>query len=205
MKTLITEFISLDGVVQAPGGPKEDTDGGFRHGGWSMKFFDPEVMGATFNELAQQSDALLQGRRTYQVSEGAWPQRSGDPFADWINNVQKYVVSDTLTEADVTWQPTTIIRVADLVKDVSALRDRPGGYIYVYGSPTMARAARRRPRRRAPPLDRAHRAGGRQDALREQRRSPDVRARLSEDGEHRHASLSLPPCPLRGAGGCASD
>lgn len=63
MKTLITELISLDGVVQAPGGATEDTDGGFSHGGWSMKYFDPTVMGGTFAELAEQSDALLQGRR----------------------------------------------------------------------------------------------------------------------------------------------
>lgn len=140
MRTLITEFISLDGVVQAPGGPKEDTDGGFRHGGWSMKYFDPEVMGGAYDELAKESDALLQGRRTYQVSASAWPNRSGDTFSDWINSAQKYVVSDTLTEADVTWNPTTIIRVADLEKKVSKLREEPGGYIYVYGSPTMVRA-----------------------------------------------------------------
>jgi dihydrofolate reductase len=140
MKTLITEFISLDGVIQAPGGPKEDTDGGFKHGGWSMKYFDPEVMGGTYDELAKQSDALLHGRRTYQVSASAWPQRSGDPFSDWINGTQKYVVSDTLTDADITWNPTTIIRVPDLVNKVSELREQPGGYIYVYGSATMVRA-----------------------------------------------------------------
>ncbi len=140
MKTLITEFISLDGVVQAPGGASEDTDGGFRHGGWSMRYFDPEVMGGTFSELAASSDALLQGRRTYQVSAGAWPGRSGDPFADWINRVQKYVVSDTLTEADITWNPTTILRGKAFVQAVSDLRARPGGYIYVYGSATMVRA-----------------------------------------------------------------
>ena len=101
MKTLITEFISLDGVVQAPGGASEDTDGGFSHGGWSMKYFDPAVMGGTYAELAKHSDALLQGRRTYQVSAAAWPSRSGDPFSDWINRVQKYVVSNTLTEKDI--------------------------------------------------------------------------------------------------------
>jgi dihydrofolate reductase len=140
MRTLITEFISLDGIVQAPGGPKEDTDGGFRHGGWSMKYFDPDVMGATYDELARQSDALLQGRRTYQVSASAWPNRSGDAFSDWINGVQKYVVSDTLTDADITWKPTTIIRNADLVKAVSDLRDQSGGYIYLYGSPSIVRA-----------------------------------------------------------------
>ena len=140
MKTLITEFISLDGVVQAPGGASEDTDGGFSHGGWSMKYFDPAVMGSAYAELASQSDALLQGRRTYQVSAGAWPSRSGDPFSEWINRVQKYVVSDTLTEKDITWNPTTIIRGDDLERTVSELRARPGGYIYVYGSPTMVRS-----------------------------------------------------------------
>lgn len=140
MQTLITEFISLDGVVQAPGGPKEDTEGGFSHGGWSMKYFDPDVMGGTYEELSKQSDALLHGRRTYQVSAQAWPNRSGDAFADWINSVQKYVVSDSLSDADISWHPTEIIRVADLEKKVSELRDQPGGYIYVYGSPTMVRA-----------------------------------------------------------------
>ena len=140
MKTLIAEFISLDGVVQAPGGASEDTDGGFKHGGWSMKYFDPAVMGSTYAELAAQSEALLQGRRTYQVSTAAWPSRSGDPFTDWINSVQKYVVSDTLTEKDAVWNPTTIIRGADFLRTVSELRARPGGYIYVYGSATMVRS-----------------------------------------------------------------
>lgn len=140
MKTLITEFISLDGVIQAPGGPAEDTDGGFAHGGWSMKYFDPVVMYGTYTELARQSDALMQGRRTYQVSAAAWPGRSGDVFTDWINRVQKYVVSDTLTAKDLTWKPTTLIRGNDFVKTVSGLRAGPGGYIYVYGSATMVRA-----------------------------------------------------------------
>ena len=142
MKTLITEFISLDGVVQAPGRPTEDTDGGFTHGGWSMKYFDPVVMGGLFAELARQSAALLQGRRTYQVSAAAWPSRAGkgDEFSDWINGVQKYVVSNTLTVGDITWAPTTIIRGADLAKAVSDLRAQPGGYIYVYGSAMMVQS-----------------------------------------------------------------
>lgn len=140
MKTLITEFISLDGVVQAPGGAGEDTDGGFNHGGWSMKYFDPTVMGGAFTDIAGQSDALLQGRRTYQASAGAWPGRSGDPFSDWINRVQKYVASDTLTAKDITWNPTTIIRAGALEKTVAELRAQPGGYICVYGSAMMVRA-----------------------------------------------------------------
>ena len=140
MKTLITEFISLDGVAQAPGGPTEDTDGGFAHGGWSMKYFDPEVMGGMFTELAEQSDALLQGRRTYQVSANAWPDRSGDPYSDWINSVQKYVVSNTLSAEELTWGPAAIIRGDDLVKTISDLRAQPGGYIYVYGSAVMVQS-----------------------------------------------------------------
>jgi dihydrofolate reductase len=139
VRVVVSEFISLDGVVQAPGGADEDTSGGFRHGGWSMKYFDPEVMGAAVEEFAGQSEALLQGRRTYQVSSAAWPERSGK-FADWINGAQKYVVSDTLAEADVaSWTPTTIIRGAGLLEQVSTLRGRPGGDIYVYGSLTVAR------------------------------------------------------------------
>jgi dihydrofolate reductase len=140
MRVVVSEFMSLDGVVQAPGGPQEDTSGGFRHGGWSMQFFDPEVMGRVIGEIAERCDALLQGRRTYQVSAAAWPERGGDPFADWINQAQKYVVSDTLSTADLTWQPTTVIRGADLVKTVTALRDQPGGDIYMYGSLSVVRA-----------------------------------------------------------------
>ena len=131
--------MSLDGVVQAPGGQEEDTDGGFAHGGWSMPYFDPEVMGPMIESFADRCEVLLQGRRTYQVSSSAWPERTGG-FADWINAAQKYVVSDTLAESDVAaWKPTTIIRGADLVRTVSELRQRDGGDIYVYGSLTLSR------------------------------------------------------------------
>lgn len=140
MRVVVSEFMSLDGVVQAPGGTDEDTSDGFRHGGWSFEFFDPDVMGAVVDEYAERSEVLLQGRRTYQVSAAAWPQRGGDPFSDWINQAQKYVVSDTLSEADLTWTPTTIIRPKDLVAKVSALREQPGGDIYIYGSLTVVRA-----------------------------------------------------------------
>jgi dihydrofolate reductase len=142
MRVVASEYMSLDGVVQAPGGPQEDTSGGFDHGGWSVPYFDPAVMGATVRGFAERSDALLQGGRTYRVSSMAWPEQAGagDVFADWINQAQKYVVSDTLTEADLHWPPTTIIRRADLAREVSALRDRPGGDIYVYGSLSIVRA-----------------------------------------------------------------
>src|SRR6266508_1298301 len=139
MRVIVREFISLDGVVQAPGGPEEDTSGGFRHGGWSMQFFDPAMMGPIIGEFAERCEELLQGRRAYQVSAAAWPERGGDPFSDWINRVEKYVVSDTLSEADLTWRPTTIIRGLDFLKEVATLRSRPGGDIYVYGSLSVVR------------------------------------------------------------------
>jgi len=139
MGIIVTEFMSLDGVVQAPGGAEEDTSGGFRHGGWSMPYFDPEVMGPVIGELAERCEALLQGGRTYRVSAKAWPERSGDPFSDWINATQKYVVSDTLSDSDLTWEPTTLIRGADLVAKVTELRQASGD-VYVYGSLTLVRA-----------------------------------------------------------------
>ena len=97
-------------------------------------------MGPVIDGFADRCEVLLQGRRTYQVSASAWPERSGG-FADWINAAQKYVVSDTLSEADVTsWAPTSIIRSAELFTEVARLREQPGGDIYVYGSLTLARA-----------------------------------------------------------------
>lgn len=142
MRVVASEFMSLDGVMQAPGGQQEDTSGGFQHGGWSLPYFDPAVMGAAVARLAERGGALLQGGTTYRVSATAWSGQTdtGNPFADWINQAQKYVVSDTLTEADLTWQPTTIIRSTDLISQVSTLREQPGGDIYIYGSLSIVRA-----------------------------------------------------------------
>jgi dihydrofolate reductase len=140
MRIVISEFISLDGVVQAPGGPDEDRDGGFEHGGWSMPFFDVEVMGSSIDEASKRTDALLYGRRTWQVMAGAWPARAGDPFADWINSVEKHVVSNTLSEADLTWGPTSLIRGDDLLPAVHAMRERPGRDVQVIGSAQLARS-----------------------------------------------------------------
>jgi dihydrofolate reductase len=139
MRIVISEFISLDGVVQAPGGRKEDTDGGFQHGGWSMRYFDPDVMGSAIDEVAKRAESLLYGRRTWQVMAGAWPARAGDPFADWINAVPKHVVSNTLSEADLTWAPTSLIRGADLLSSVTAMRERAGGDVNVMGSAQLVR------------------------------------------------------------------
>jgi dihydrofolate reductase len=143
MRIVISEFISLDGVVQAPGGADEDRDGGFRHGGWSMPYFDPEVMGTALMQTVQETAATLQGRRTYQISAASWPERTDedDPFSTLMNEMHKYVVSDTLTEADLTWGPATLIRNADLLETVARLRDRSeDGYLSVSGSTQVARA-----------------------------------------------------------------
>ena len=140
MRIIISEFISLDGVVQAPGGADEDTDGGFQHGGWSMPYFDVEVMGSSIDEVMQRTDALLYGRRTWQIMAGAWPSQAGDPFADWINAVDKYVVSNTLSEADLTWAPTSLIRGDDMLAGVTALRERPGRDVNVWGSSQLVRS-----------------------------------------------------------------
>jgi dihydrofolate reductase len=75
MRIVISQFMSLDGVVQAPGGPDEDTDGRFAHGGWSMPYFDPEAMGPVLGETMATTDALLFGRRTWQTMAAAWPGR----------------------------------------------------------------------------------------------------------------------------------
>ena len=140
MKISISQFISLDGVVQAPGGADEDTDGGFQHGGWSHPYFDTEVMGEAIDATAQRTEAFLYGRRTFEVMASAWPERAGDPFADRINAAEKHVVTDTLQASDITWGPTSIIRGADLTTAVNALRARPGGEVNVWGSSQLVRS-----------------------------------------------------------------
>jgi len=138
MRIVITEFISLDGVVQAPGGPEEDTDGGFAHGGWSHPFFD-EAVGGGFDDALSKADALLFGRRTWQSMAAAWPERAGDPFADRMNAIPKHVVSATLGDDELTWNNTTRIPGDQAVARIRELRDTEGRDLVVMGSPTLAR------------------------------------------------------------------
>jgi len=141
MRIILSDFISLDGVVQAPGGPEEDTDGGFRHGGWSMPFFDPEAMGPVLGEVMAQTEALLFGRRTWDVMASAWPGRAGDPFADQMNALPKFVVSRTLTaeQASSRWNNTTLLGGEDAIGAIRQLRDRDGERgIQVWGSASLA-------------------------------------------------------------------
>ena len=138
MRIVVIEFISLDGVVQAPGGPEEDTDDGFAHGGWSHPFFDP-VVGGAFADAMTRAEALLFGRRTWQTMAAAWPDRAGDPFADQMNAIPKYVVSSTLDDDALTWANTTRIAGDVAVDRIRELNGAEGGDLLVMGSPTLVR------------------------------------------------------------------
>ena len=138
MRVILSYFMSLDGVVQAPGGPEEDTDGGFTHGGWSMPYFDMTAMGSAIDEVMRSTDALLFGRRTWETMAAAWPARAGDPFADRMNEITKYVASRTLTHDDLTWSGSTLLPADDAIGAVRELRARSGGGLQVMGSPTFA-------------------------------------------------------------------
>ena len=139
MRIVVNEFMSLDGVVQAPGGAEEDTDGGFANGGWSAPYFDPQVMGAAIGEGLNTADARLFGRRTWQGMAAAWPDRAGDPFADQMNAIKKYVASRTLTPDDLTWN-STLLSPDHAVADIAALREQEGRDVVMWGSASLVRA-----------------------------------------------------------------
>jgi dihydrofolate reductase len=130
-KLIVHEFVTLDGVMQAPGGPDEDRDGGFAHGGWTRPYWHDEI-GATFGALMQDVDAFLLGRRTYVTHAEAFePMPVGDPFGDLMNAPAKYVVSKTLDKP--IWRNTTIIR-DDVVASIRAIKAQPGETIVTDGS-----------------------------------------------------------------------
>ena len=138
MRIVISDFMSLDGVVQAPGGRAEDTEGGFQHGGWSMPYFDVDAMGAAIGEVMARTEALLFGRRTWQTMAAAWPGRAGDPFADRMNEIPKYVASRSLTQGDLTWTHSTLLPAEDVIGAVRDLRAGGGADIQVMGSSNLA-------------------------------------------------------------------
>jgi dihydrofolate reductase len=138
MQIILTDFISLDGVVQAPGGPGEDTDGGFAHGGWSAKYFDAEAMGPVLGELMDRTEALLFGRRTWQGMAAAWPGRAGDPYADQMNAIPKYVASRTLSPEDLTWSGSMLLPADDAIGALRELRAREGKGLQIWGSASLA-------------------------------------------------------------------
>ena len=136
-KLIVHEFVTLDGVMQAPGAKDEDTDGGFEHGGWTLPYWHDDI-GAAFVRLMQDVDAFLLGRRTYVTHAAAFePMPAGDPFGDLMNPPKKYVVSRTLKEP--TWRNTTIIR-DNPIDAVRKLKAEPGNNIITDGSSQLVHA-----------------------------------------------------------------
>ena len=133
-KIVVSEFMSLDGVVQAPGGKDEDTDGGFTQGGWTWPYWHDDI-GAEFFQAMSESDALLLGRKTWQIHGGAFEPMVNDPFGDAMNAVQKYVVSTTLAEASA-WRNSTLIK-DNVVEQVRALKEQSGKNILMDGSSVL--------------------------------------------------------------------
>ncbi|HTE45374.1 MAG TPA: dihydrofolate reductase family protein [Gemmatimonadaceae bacterium] len=136
-KLIVSEFVSLDGVIQAPGGQDEDRDGGFEYGGWTGAYWHDDI-GKSFGAMMQDADALLLGRRTYLTHAAAFePMAPGDPFGDMMNAPKKYVVSSTLKEP--TWRNTTIIR-DNVIESVRALKAQSGKNILTDGSSRLVHA-----------------------------------------------------------------
>jgi dihydrofolate reductase len=136
-KLVVSEFVTLDGVMQAPGGKDEDRDGGFEHGGWTIPYWHDDI-GKTFFAMIKDCDAFLLGRRTYVTHAEAFePMAPGDPFGDAMNTPQKYVVSKTLEKP--IWRNTTIIR-EKVIESVRALKAQPGKNILTDGSSQLVHA-----------------------------------------------------------------
>jgi dihydrofolate reductase len=129
-KLIANTFVTLDGVMQAPGGPEEDPTGGFTHGGWSVKYWDETMVQQMTALLANPFDLLL-GRRTYEIFAASWPHVQGDPIADSLNAARKHVASRSLSTLD--WANSTLIR-DDLAAAVAALKRDHGPEIQIHGS-----------------------------------------------------------------------
>ncbi len=138
LKLVVQTFLTLDGVYQAPGGAEEDTSGGFKLGGWQMRFWDPEGDKAMDRQIAE-TDALLLGRITYQIFNGYWPkQPDTDPIAKKFNAIPKFVASTSLKKAD--WKGTTLLS-GPLAEAIAKAKQAPGsGILAVVGSGKLAQS-----------------------------------------------------------------
>jgi dihydrofolate reductase len=130
-KIVVTNSLTLDGVMQAPGRPDEDRRGDFEHGGWALSYHDPVMMKAMGEGMAQGAD-LLFGRRTYEDFFAVWPGRKDNPFTAVLDNSQKYVASRTLREP-LPWQNSTLLE-GDAAETVARLKEQPGKDLVVLGS-----------------------------------------------------------------------
>lgn len=134
-KIIVHEFISLDGVIQAPGGKREDTDGGFEHGGWTIPYWHDDI-GKHFSEVMDEADTLLLGRKTWQTHGAAFdPMPEGDFFGDAMKKIKKVVVSTTLKSADL-WRNSTII-ATNVPDEVLKLKQQSGKNILIDGSSVL--------------------------------------------------------------------
>jgi dihydrofolate reductase len=134
-KIIVSEFVSLDGVMQAPGGKDEDTEGGFTHGGWTWPYWH-DAIGEHFSAVIGGADTLLLGRKTWEIHGAAFePMADDDPFAAGLNALPKYVVSTTLTSGDA-WRNSTIMN-GNVVEQIRALKDQPGKDIVTDGSSVL--------------------------------------------------------------------
>jgi dihydrofolate reductase len=134
-KLAVYEFITLDGVIQAPGGADEDTEGGFTHGGWTQPYWH-DAIGAHLFQAMTEADTLLLGRKTWQIHGGAFePMPAGDPFGDMLNGMRKVVVSTTLKSASG-WRNSTLVRDS-VVEAVRQLKEQPGKHIVLDGSSVL--------------------------------------------------------------------
>ena len=132
-RVIVNEWMSLDGVVQAPGAPDEDTSGGFEHGGWHLRYFD-DISQKHVVETLTQAGGFLLGRRTYEILGAYWPNapKGEQVLAEPLNTLPKYVASTTLTEP-LEWQNSTLLR-GDVADAVTALKHGEGGDVHVVGS-----------------------------------------------------------------------
>jgi dihydrofolate reductase len=133
-KLVVSEFVTLDNVIQAPGGAEEDTEGGFTQGGWTWPYWHNDI-GAHFFQLMSETDTLLLGRKTWQIHGGAFEPMVGDPFGDMMNSLAKYVVSTTL-ESVSAWRNSTLIS-NNVVEEIRALKAQPGKNIAIDGSSVL--------------------------------------------------------------------
>jgi dihydrofolate reductase len=139
-KLTVTEFVTLDGIAQAPGGPDEDPESGFAHGGWQAPFDDDEA-GQVMFEQAEPMDALLLGRKTYEIFAGYWPTAPAEiPFTGLLNRVPKYVASRTLSDP-LAWEGSTVL-AGDLAESITALKERHDG-VQVIGSLDLVQSLQR--------------------------------------------------------------